>query len=56
MIRGNDPIDPSPASRVRRTDFPPTDQPPIVVRQDRVPATPTPNPRGEIRRERTPRV
>ncbi|HUP54023.1 MAG TPA: S16 family serine protease, partial [Methylomirabilota bacterium] len=31
VIRGNDPIDPSPASRVRRTDFPPTDQPPIVV-------------------------
>ncbi len=33
VIRGNDPIDPSPASRVRRTDFPPSDQPPVVVRE-----------------------
>jgi ATP-dependent Lon protease len=32
IIKGDDPIDPSPASRVRRTDFPPTDQPPVVVR------------------------
>ena len=31
VIKGDDPIDPSPASRVRRTDFPPTDQPPVVV-------------------------
>jgi ATP-dependent Lon protease len=53
ILRGNDPIDPSPASRVRRTDFPPTDQPPVVVRQDRNPTAPTPNPRGEIRREPT---
>jgi ATP-dependent Lon protease len=56
IIRGNDPIDPSPASRVRRSDFPPTDQPPVVVRQDRSPTAPAPNPRGENRREPTPRV
>ena len=34
IIRDKDPIEPSPASRVRRTDFPPTDQPPVVVRGD----------------------
>src|SRR5688572_365354 len=33
VIRGGDPIEPSPASRVRRTDFPPSDQPPVVVRE-----------------------
>ena len=32
VIKSDDPIDPSPASRVRRTDFPPTDQPPVVVK------------------------
>jgi hypothetical protein len=31
VVKGEDPIDPSPAARVRRTDFPPTDQPPVVV-------------------------
>src|SRR6188768_1564809 len=31
IIKGDDPLDPSPASRVRRTEFPPTDQPPVVV-------------------------
>ncbi len=34
IIKGNDPLDPTPAAqpRVRRSDFPPTDQPPVVVR------------------------
>src|SRR5687767_1494745 len=32
VIREKDQIDPSPASRVRRSDFPPSDQPPVVVR------------------------
>jgi hypothetical protein len=56
IIRGNDPIEPSPASRVRRTDFPPTDQPPVVVRQERGPTAKSPKPQGEVRREPTPRV
>ena len=34
VIRGNDPIDPSPASRVRRSDFPPSDRPRSSVRAD----------------------
>jgi ATP-dependent Lon protease len=32
VIKGGDKIDPEPAPRVRRSDFPPTDQPPVVVR------------------------
>jgi ATP-dependent Lon protease len=32
VVRGTDPLDPSPATRARRTEFPPTDQPPVVVR------------------------
>jgi ATP-dependent Lon protease len=32
VVQGDESIDPTPASRVRRTDFPPTDQPPVVVR------------------------
>ena len=53
IIRGDDPIEPSPASRVRRSDFPTGDQPPVVVRHDRIPTAPAPKPRGEIRREPT---
>jgi ATP-dependent Lon protease len=36
IIKGTDPLDPTPAAqpRVRRSDFPPTDQPPVVVRGD----------------------
>ena len=35
VVKGNDPLDPDPAKEptVRRRDFPPTDQPPVVVRQ-----------------------
>ena len=32
VIKNGDQGDPAPAPRVRRSDFPPTDQPPIVVR------------------------
>ena len=32
VIRPDDPIQPAPESRVRRTEFPPSDQPPVVVR------------------------
>jgi ATP-dependent Lon protease len=34
VVKGNEPLDPEPEpqSRVRRTNFPPTDQPPVVVR------------------------
>ena len=31
IIKGDTPIDPEPESRVRRTSFPPSDQPPVVV-------------------------
>src|SRR4051795_9369266 len=31
IVKGDTPLDPEPAPRVRRTDFPPTDQPPVVV-------------------------
>ena len=34
VIKGDDPIEPTPLPRVRRSDFPPTDQPPIVVQGD----------------------
>jgi ATP-dependent Lon protease len=36
VITGPDPLDPEPApqARVRRTNFPPTDHPPVVVRGD----------------------
>jgi ATP-dependent Lon protease len=36
IVKGSDPLDPTPATqpRVRRSDFPPTDQPPVVVRQE----------------------
>jgi len=35
IVKGGDPLDPEPAKEptVRRRDFPPTDQPPVVVRQ-----------------------
>jgi ATP-dependent Lon protease len=32
IVKGDTPLDPEPAPRVRRSDFPPTDQPPVVVR------------------------
>ncbi len=34
VIKGSDPLDPEPEKQptVRRTNFPPTDQPPVVVR------------------------
>jgi len=34
VVKGDEPLDPEPAtqSRVRRTEFPPADQPPVVVR------------------------
>jgi ATP-dependent Lon protease len=32
VIRKDDSIEPAPAPRVRRSDFPPSDQPPVVVR------------------------
>jgi ATP-dependent Lon protease len=34
VVKGNDQLDPEPEphTRVRRTNFPPTDQPPVVVR------------------------
>jgi hypothetical protein len=34
VVKGTDPLDkePEPQARVRRTNFPPTDQPPVVVR------------------------
>ena len=38
IIKSGDPIEPSPVPHVRRSDFPPTDQPPIVVRGDQEPA------------------
>ena len=31
IIKGDTPLDPQPEPRVRRTDFPPTEQPPVVV-------------------------
>jgi hypothetical protein len=33
VVKGDDPLDPEPAAqpRVRRSNFPPTDQPPVVV-------------------------
>jgi len=31
VVKGGDPLDPEPETRVRRTNFPPTDQPPVVV-------------------------
>src|SRR5215203_114348 len=36
IVKGSDPLDPTPATqpRVRRSDFPPTDQPPVVVRKE----------------------
>ena len=33
VIKDGDPIDPEPEPRVRRTNFPPTDQPPVVVQK-----------------------
>jgi ATP-dependent Lon protease len=32
VVKGGDPIEPEPETRVRRSNFPPTDQPPVVVR------------------------
>jgi ATP-dependent Lon protease len=34
VIKGDTPLDPEPAPRVRRSDFPPSDQPPVVVQGD----------------------
>jgi ATP-dependent Lon protease len=31
VVKGGDPVEPEPETRVRRTNFPPTDQPPVVV-------------------------
>jgi ATP-dependent Lon protease len=31
VVKGGDPIEPEPETTVRRTNFPPTDQPPVVV-------------------------
>ena len=31
VVKGGDPIEPEPETRVRRSNFPPTDQPPVVV-------------------------
>jgi ATP-dependent Lon protease len=32
IVKGDTPLEPEPAPRVRRTDFPPSEQPPVVVR------------------------
>jgi ATP-dependent Lon protease len=32
VVKGDTPVEPTPAPAARRTDFPPTDQPPVVVR------------------------
>jgi ATP-dependent Lon protease len=31
VVKGGDPIEPEPETPVRRTNFPPSDQPPVVV-------------------------
>jgi hypothetical protein len=31
VVKGDDPVEPSPAPRVRRPDFPTPEQPPVVV-------------------------
>jgi hypothetical protein len=31
VVKGGDEIEPEPETRVRRTNFPPSDQPPVVV-------------------------
>ena len=31
IVKGGDPIEPEPETPVRRTNFPPTDHPPVVV-------------------------
>ena len=34
VVKGDDQLDPEPEPRVRRSNFPPTDQPPVVVQQE----------------------
>ena len=31
VVKGDTPLDPEPEPRVRRTNFPPSEQPPVVV-------------------------
>ena len=49
VVEGGDEIRPEPEPRVRRSSFPPTDQPPVAVMPDDVPdgaiAIPVPAPR-----------
>ena len=33
IVKGGDPIEPEPEPTVRRSNFPPSDQPPVVVKQ-----------------------